>query len=299
MAVDIKKVLSSLKERKETMLVWGLGVVALSLGVFILIGYIRGVSPPPILEVVVRRKKPLKSKEEIIAQLKEAQKIPPFVDYHHILTKNLFMQSRMARIEGERIVGVGGFVLKGIIERPETRRIAALIQDPGGKAHIVEAGQMIGTSEVKVMAIDFKNQSVALMGKGWKKPQVIRLAREALGEKALITFRPSEKKKEVEKPKEVTGEEAKKAMDAAKRAMSEADSSIVDASTATDTSEAIEERDVAKKKLEEAQEAYLTKDYATTRDLALEAEKLAKEAVELVEEAETEAEEEEEEEEEE
>jgi len=301
MAVDIKKVLTSLKERKETMLVWGLGAVALCLGVSLLLGYVRETSLPPSLEVVVKRKKPLKSKEEIaeeaVAKIRETQKIPPFINYQDILTKNLFMQSRIAQIEEERRAGVGGFNLIGIYE--SMGGIAALMQGPGGKTHRVEAGQMIGTSEVKVVAIDFKNKSVALLGKGWEKPQVVRLAKETLGEKTMITFQPSEEKKEVAKSKEVTEEEAKKTIASAKRAISKADSSIVDvAGTEADTSEAVEKRDVAKKKLKESQEAYLTKDYATARSLALEAEKVAKEAVLLVEEAETEAEEEEEEEEE-
>ncbi len=301
MAVDIKKVLTSLKERKETMLVWGLGAAALCLGVFLLTGYMRGTSPPPSLEVVVKRKKLLKSKEEIaeeaVAKVRETQKIPSFINYQDILAKNLFIQSRMVRIGEGRRAGVGGFNLIGIYKSPAG--IAALLQDPGGKAYRVEAGQMIGTSEVKVTAIDFKNQSVALLGKGWEKPQIIRLAREILGEKGIITFQPSEKE-EVERPKEVTEEEAKKAIASAKQAIRKADSSIVDvAGTEADTSEAVEKRDVAKEKLKESQETYLTKDYATARSLALEAEKVAKEAVELVEEAETEAEEEEEEEEEE
>ncbi|MBU4129159.1 hypothetical protein KJ582_03485, partial [bacterium] len=123
MAVDIKKILTELKERKETMLVWGLGAVALCLGIYLLMGYMKGVSPPPSLEVIVKKKKPVKSNEEIereaIAELKESQKIPPFVDYQDILTKNLFIQSRMAQIEGEGITGVGGgFVLKGILDYP-------------------------------------------------------------------------------------------------------------------------------------------------------------------------------------
>jgi hypothetical protein len=308
MAVDIKKVLTSLKEKKETMLVWGLGAAAFVLGVFLLMGYIRGVSPPPSLEVVVKRKRPMKSKEEIaeeaIAKLKDSQKIPPFINYQKILTKNLFMESRMARIKGERVVGVGGFVLKGMWK--ERKRMVALIQDPEGKPHVVGVGQTIGTSEVKVVAIDFENQSIALMGKGWEKPQVIRLAREEIETTGgMITFKPSKEKREVEKPKEapekpkgITEEEAKKAIASAKRAIRKADSSIVDAAgTDADTSEALEKRDVAKKQLKESQEAYLTKDYATARSLALEAEKVAKEVVLLVEEAETEEEEEEEEEE--
>ena len=121
MAVDIKKVLTSLKERKETMLVWGLGAVALCLGIFLLLGYMRETAPPPSLEVIIKRPKPLQSKEEIaaeaIARLKETQKISPFIDYQDILTKNLFIQSRMARIGDEKIVG-GGFDLKGLIQMP-------------------------------------------------------------------------------------------------------------------------------------------------------------------------------------
>ncbi|MCK4626783.1 MAG: hypothetical protein KAV00_15840 [Phycisphaerae bacterium] len=289
MAVDIKKVLASLKERKETMLVWGLGAVVLCLGVFLLIGFMRGASLPPSLEVVVKRKKPLKSKEEIteeaIAELKETQKIPPFIDYQDILTKNLFIQSRMVSIEGEVRMGTGGFDLKGIWK--ETGKIVAFIQDPEGKAYPVVVGQTIGTSEVKVVAIDFKSQSVTLMAKGWEKSRVIRMAREEMEKVGdRITFKPGEKKKEIEKQKGATEEEARKAIASAKRAISKADSSIVDAvGTAADTSEATEKRDEAKKKLKEAQEAYLTKDYAITRNLALEAKNLAQEAVELAEEA--------------
>lgn len=282
MAVDIKKVLISLKERKETMLVWGLGAVALCLGIFLLLGYMREISPPSSLEVIAKRKKPLKSKaeirEEVVAKLKETQRISPFLDYQDILTKNLFIQSRMVPIEGEIKVGTKGFNLKGIWK--ETGRIVAFIQDPEGKAYPVGVGQTIGTSEVKVVAIDFKNQTAALMAKGWEKPQVISLARVSLEDKAMITFRPSKERKKA------TEEEAKKAIASAKRAISKADSSIVDAvGTAADTSEATEKRDKAKEKLTEAQEAYLTKDYTITRDLALEAKNLAQEAVELVEEA--------------
>ncbi len=282
MAVDIKKVFTSLKERKETMLVWGLGVAALCLGIFLLIGYLRGPPPPPSQEVIVRGKKPLKSKEEIekeaIAELKESQKISPFIDYQDILTKNLFLQSRMVPLEEEGRAGTGGFALKGIWK--ETGRIVAFIQDPEGKAYPVVVGQTIGTSEVKVVAIDFKNQSATLMAQGWEKPQVISLARVSLGEKGMITFLPSKERKEA------TEEEARNAIASAKRAISKADSSIVDAvGTAADTSEATEKRDEAKKKLTEAQEAYLTKDYTIARNLALEAKNLAQEAVELVEEA--------------
>ena len=300
MAVDIKKVITSLKERKETMLVWGLGAVALCLGVFLLLGHTREASPPPSLEVVVKRKKPLKSKEEIteeaITKLKETQKISPFVDYQDILTKNLFIQSRMAQVGDERIIGAGGFVLKGMIRMPD--EIKAFINDPAGKPHLVGTGQRIGTSEVKVVAIDFENQSVTLMGKGWEKPQVIRLAKVEI-EKAggVITFKPSERKEEVEKTKEVTEKEAKRAITAANLAISKVASDIVDASaTGVDTWEAEEEREKAKKKLTQAQEAYLIKEYTTAQSLALEAEKIAKEAILLVEEAIEKEEEEEEEE---
>lgn len=291
MAVDIKKALSSLKERKETMLVWGLGAVALCLVVFLLFGYTRGVSPPSILEVVVKRKGPVKSKEEIaeeaITKLKETQKIPPFIDYQDILTKNLFIQSRMAQIEGEGITGVGGgFVLKGLLDYPGN--IKAVINDPAGKPYLVGVGQMVGTSEVKVVAIDFKNQSATLMGKGWEKPQVIRLAKETLGEKGMITFRPSEEKKEV------TEEEAKKAIAEAKKALSAASDAILTArSEGVDTDEAEARRDDAKVKLDDAQEAMKEKDYKRAKELAKSAQALAQEAKKLTGEKEEEKEEEE------
>lgn len=291
MAVDIKKVLSSLKERKETMLVWGLGAVAFALGTFLLIGYTRGGSPPPSLEVVVKREKPREKKEEIaeeaIAKLKESQKIPPFIDYQDILTKNLFIQSRMVQIEGEGITGVGGFVLKGILDYG-IGNIKAVINDPAGKPHLVGVGQMVGTSEVKVVAIDFKNQSATLMGKGWEKPQVLRLARETLGEKGIITFRPSEEKKEV------TEEEAKKAIAEARKALSDASDAILTArSEGVDTDEAEARRDDAKVKLEDALGAMKEKDYKRAKELARSAQALAQEAKKLTGEKEEEKEEEE------
>ncbi len=293
MAVDIKRVLRGLKERKETMLVWGLGAVALCLGAFLLIGYIRGISPPPPEEVVVKRKEPLKSKEEIIEEaitkLKEARKIPPFIEYQDILTKNLFLQSRMARIVGEEIVEVGGFVLKGIWK--EAEKVVAFIQDPGGRAYPVRVGQMIGTSEVKVVAIDYEKQSATLMSKSWAKPQVIRLARETLEEKGMILFRPSEKK-EPEKP--VTEEEARKAIAEAKKRLSDASEAILTArSEGVDTDEAEARRDDAKIKLEDAQEAIREKDYKRAKELAKSAQALAQEAKRLVSKAEEEEEEEE------
>ncbi len=298
MAVDIKKVLTSLKERKETTLIWGLGAVALCLGVFLLIGFMRGVSPPPSLEVIVKRKKPLKSNEElaeeVVAKLKQAQKIPPFIDYQDILTKNLFIQSRMARIEGEKISGVGGFVLKGLIQMPD--EIKAFINDPAGKPHLVGKGQRIGTTGAKVAAIDFKNQSATLMHKDWPKPRVIRMATEKI-EKAgdMITFRPSEKKKEIEKPKGVIEEEAKKAIAEAKKALSDASDAILTArSEGADTDEAEARRDDAKVKLEDAQEAMKEKDYKRAKESAKSSRALAREAKKLVGEAEEEAEEEEE-----
>ncbi|MCG2676316.1 hypothetical protein L6304_03915, partial [bacterium] len=298
MAVDIKKILTGLKERKETMLVWGLGSVALCLGIFLLMGYIRGVSPPPSLEVIVKGKKPVKSKEEIereaIAELKESQKIPPFVDYQDILTKNLFIQSRMAQIGDERIVGAGGFILKGILDYG-MGNIKAIINDLAGKPHLVGVGQRIGTSEVKVVAIDFKNQSVALLGKGWEKPQVIRLARVSLGEKGMITFRPSKERPEA--PKKVTEEEAKKAVAEAKGALSDASDVILTAqSEGVDTDEAEARRDDAKVKLEDAQEAMKEKDYKRAKESANSAQSLAQEAKKLAGEAEEEKEKEEEEE---
>ncbi|MBU4310357.1 hypothetical protein KKD34_02100, partial [bacterium] len=296
MAVDIKKILTGLKERKETMLVWGLGSVALCLGIFLLMGYIRGVSPPPSLEVIVKGKKPVKSKEEIereaIAELKESQKIPPFVDYQDILTKNLFIQSRMAQIGDERIVGAGGFILKGILDYG-MGNIKAIINDLAGKPHLVGVGQRIGTSEVKVVAIDFKNQSVALLGKGWEKPQVIRLARVSLGEKGMITFRPSKERPEA--PKKVTEEEAKKAVAEAKGALSDASDVILTAqSEGVDTDEAEARRDDAKVKLEDAQEAMKEKDYKRAKESANSAQSLAQEAKKLAGEAEEEKEKEEE-----
>ena len=300
MAIDIKKILTGLKERKETMLVRGLGAITIFLAVFLLIGYMRGISPPTSLEVIVKRKRPMKSNEEIaeeaVAELKEAQKIPPFISYQDILTRNLFIQSRMARVEEEGIVGVGGFVLKGIIQVED--EIKAFIDDPAGKSHLVGVGQTVGTSEVKMVAIDFKNQSVAILGKSWEKLQVIKMAREILGEKSVVTFRPSERKKEAGKPKEVTEEEAKKAIVSAKRAISKVDSLIVDASaTGIDTSEAVEKRDAVQEKLTRAQAVSLTREYAQAKALALEAEELAEEAVLLMEEAEIREVEEEEEEE--
>jgi cytochrome c-type biogenesis protein CcmH/NrfF len=297
MAVDIKKILTSLKERKETMLVWGLGAVALCLGIFLLLGYTREASSPPSLEVVVKRKKPLKSKEEIkeeaTAKLKEAQKISPFVDYQDILTKNLFIQSRMAQIGDEKIVGAGGFVLKGIIRIADA--VKAFIDDLEGKPHLVGVGQRIGTSEVKVVAIDFENQSVTLMSKGWEKPQVIRLVEEKIGQTGdIITFKPSEKQKEAEKPKKATEEEAKKAITEAKKALSEASDAILTArSEGADTDEAEARRDDAKVKLEDAQEAMKEKDYKRAKESAKSAQALAQEAKKLSGEAEEEEEEEE------
>lgn len=297
MAFDIKGVLKNLKERKETMLAWGLGAIALSLGVFLLVGLMREVSPPPSLEVVIKRKKPMKSKEEIakeaIAKLKQAQKIPPFVNYRGILIKNLFIQSRMAQIGDERIVGAGGFVLKGIIQMPD--EVKAFIDDLAGKPHLVGVGQRIGTSEVKVVAIDFKNQSAALMAKGWEKPQVIRLAREEIESAGgMITFKPSEKKKKAEKPKKVTEEGAKKAITEAKKVLSEASDIILTArSEGVDTDEAEARRDDAKVKLGDAQEAMKEKDYQRAEESAKSAQALAQEAKKLVGEAEEEKEEEE------
>jgi len=298
MAVDIKKVLTSLKERKETMLVWGLGATALCLGVFLLAGYMKGTSPPPSLEVVVKRKKPLKSKEKIaeeaVAKVRETQKIPPFINYQDILAKNLFIQSRMVRLEGEKIFGVGGFVLKGILDYG-MGNIKAVINDPAGKPHLIGVGQRIGTSEVKVVDIDFKNQSVTLMSKGWEKPQIIRLAKVEIGETGgIITFKPSEKKKEAEKPKGVTEEEAKKAIAEAKKALSEASDVILTArSEGIDTDEAEARRDDAKVKLEDAQEAMKEKDYKRAKESAKSAQALAQEAKKLAGEAEEEKEEEE------
>lgn len=297
MAVDIKKILTELKERKETMLVWGLGAVALCLGIYLLMGYMKGVSPPPSLEVIVKKKKPVKSNEEIereaIAELKESQKIPPFVDYQDILTKNLFIQSRIVQIGDGGIIGAGGFVLKGIWK--ERERIVTLIQDPGGKPHIVGIGQRIGTSEVKVVAIDYENQSVTLMSKGWEKPQVIRLAKIEIGETGgIITFKPSEKKEEAEKPKEVTEEEAKKALADARKALSDASDAILTArSEGVDTDEAEARRDDAKVKLEDAQEAMKEKNYKRAKELAKSVQALAQEAKKLVGEKEEEKEEEE------
>ncbi|GAF84070.1 unnamed protein product, partial [marine sediment metagenome] len=200
------------------------------------------------------------------------------------LTRSLFLKSRAgAGIRGSG-VGTGGFDLKGIIRI--LNKVKAFINDPEGKPHLVGVGQRIGTSEVKVVAIDFENKSVVLLGKGWEKPQVIRMAKESLTEKDTITFLPSAQKKEAEKPKEVTEEEAKKAIASARRATSKADSSIVDASAdGIDTWEAEEEREKARKKLEEARAAYLIKDYATAQSLALEAEEFANEVMLLVEEA--------------
>lgn len=288
MAVDIKKILMGFKGRKETMLVWGLGAVAFCLGLFLLIGYMQEAPLPISLDVVVRKKKPVKSKEavaaEAIARLKESQKIPPFISYQDILTKNLFIQSRMVQVEEKRIVRVGGFVLKGIWE--ETERVVAFIQDPGGRAYSVGAGQTVGTSKVKVVAIDFKNQSVALMGPGWEKPQVIWLAKRTLGTKDTIIFQPGKKQPSPEKSAELTKEAARRAIASARRAISKADKAIVDAVTiGIDTSEAVEKRDAAQEKLTRAQEVSLTKEYAQAKALALLAEKLAKEAVLLVEEA--------------
>ena len=279
MAVDIKKVLTSLKERKETMLVWGLGVAALCLGIFLLIGYLRGPPPPPSQEVIVRGKKPLKSKEEIekeaIAELKESQKISPFVDYQDILGKNLFIQSRMVQIGDERIIEAGGFVLKGIWK--ERGRTIALVQDPGGKAYPVGVGQRIGASEVKVVAIDFKNQRVTLMSMGWEKPQVIRMVKVEIGQTGgIITFKPSAKKKEGEKPKGVTEEAAKKAITEAKKALGEASDVILTArSEGVDTDEAEARRDDAKVKLEDAQEAMKEEDYKRAEESAKGAQALA------------------------
>ncbi|HEA47522.1 MAG TPA: hypothetical protein ENH97_03865 [bacterium] len=297
MAVDIKKVLTSLKERKETMLVWGLGVAALCLGIFLLIGYLRGPPPPPSQEVIVRGKKPLKSKEEIekeaIAELKESQKISPFVDYQDILGKNLFIQSRLDRIEGARIAIVGGFILKGILDYG-MGNIKAVINDPAGKPHLVGVGQRIGASEVKVVAIDFKNQSVTLMGKGWEKPQVSSMAKEKIDEKeGLITYKPREEKREIEKPKEAPEksgetpeEEPKKAITEAKKTLSEASDVILTArSEGVDTDEAEARRDDAKVKLEDAQEAMKEEDYKRAEESAKGAQALAQEAVQLVKEA--------------
>ena len=307
MAIDIKKVLTSLKERKETMLVWGLGAIAFALGAFFLFGYLKGAPPPPSRRLVVKGEKPLVSKEEraeaAVAELKRSQKIPPFIDYQDILTKNLFIQSRTGANGEEKKVGIKDFQLKGIFDYGRGD-VAAFINDPAGQPHLVRVGQMIGTSEVKVVAIDFKNQSVALLGKGMEKPQVIRSAGEKIEEeRGLITYKPSEEKREIEKPKEApekpgeTPEKpeetpeaaAKKAIASAKRAISKVDKAIVDASsTEADTSEAVEKRDVAQEKLTRAQEVSLTKEYAQAKELALEAEKLAKEAVFLMEEAEIE-----------
>ncbi|MCK4648874.1 hypothetical protein KAT51_05055 [bacterium] len=297
MAFDIKGVLKNLKERKETMLAWGLGAIALSLGVFLLAGLMREVSPPPSLEVIIKRKKPMKSKEEIakeaIAKLKEAQKIPPFVNYRDILLKNLFMQSRIAQIEGARIIGVGGFALKGIIQIADETK--AFINDPAGKPHLVGVGQRIGTSGVKVIAIDFENQSAALMDQGWEKPQVIRLARQEIETSGgMITFRPSDKKKAPEKPKKITEEGAKKAIANAKKVLSEASDIILTArSEGVDTDEAEARRDDAKVKLGDAQEAMKEKDYQQAEESAKSAQALAQEAKKLVGEAEEEKEEEE------
>lgn len=298
MAVDIKKILTGFKERKETMLVWGLGAVALCLGIYLLMGYMRGVSPPPSLEVISKRKKPVKSKEEIerkaIAELKESQKIPPFVDYQDILTKNLFIQSRMVRPDDDRPVGAGGFVLKGIWKARE--RIFILIQDPGGKAHVVKAGQRLGASEVKVVAIDYENKSATLMSKGWEKPQVIRMVKVEIGETGgIITFKPSEKKKEVEKPKGVTEEEAKKAIADARKALSDASDAILTARSegVENTDEAAARRDDAKVKLDDAQEAMREKDYKRAKESAKSVQALAQEAKKLVGVAEEETEEEE------
>ena len=297
MAIDIKEVLTSLKERKETMLVWGLGAVALCLGIFLLLGYMRETAPPPSLEVVVKRKKLLQSKEEIaaeaIARLKETQKISPFIDYQDILTKNLFIQSRMARIGDEKIVGTGGFDLKGLIQMPD--EVKAFINDPAGTPHLVAVGQRIGTSEVKVVAIDFENQSVTLMSKGGEKPQVLRLTEGKIAQTdGMIIFKPSEKKKETAKPKKVTEEEAKKAITEAKKVLSEASDTILTArSEGADTDEAEARRDDAKVKLEDAQEAMREKDYKRAKESAKSAQALAREAKKLAGEAEEEKEEEE------
>ncbi len=297
MAVDIKKVLTSLKERKETTLVWGLGAVALCLGVFLFIGFMRGVSPPASLEAIIKRTKSPESREEIaekvVAKLKETQKIPPFIDYQDILTRSLFIKSRVGIGIGEPGEGTGVFELKGLIEIPD--KVKAFINDPAGKPHLVGKGQMIGTTGVKVGAIDFKNQSATLIHKDWTKPRVIRMAREEI-EKAgdMITFKPSEKKKAAEKPKGVTEEEAKKAIAEAKKALSDASDVILTArSEGGDTDEAEDRRDDAKVKLQDAQEAMKEKDYKRAKESAKSAQALAREAKRLAGEAEEEKEEEE------
>jgi hypothetical protein len=279
--MDIKRILEmlkNLKRYKETMLVWGLGIIAFILLVSLLFGYFKKQSPSAGLGKAARKRDEslaLRDKEEVaeeaIEQLQRTQRVSLFSKYEEVIRKNLFRKDRRDELGGGP--QVGGVRLTGIMA--VGNNIKAVITDMQGKTHLVGVGGMIGSGDTQVVAIDSTNQTVTIQAPGGKESQILRLNQSQLDDQVMMTPTGMQNVG----AGEVSAESANKVLAAAKKAISEASSAISAASNSGgDASRAIGMQERAKDRLTSAQEKYTNKEYAKAKSLARSAESQAKRA---------------------